>query len=234
MDMATTEGEPAVVLLSGGLDSTVLLHHVAKELGAAPVYALSFRYGQKHGRELEMAAWQAERLRPAVREHRILDLVFFRDLIGDASALVGGTTRVPELADIPAADLVQPPTYVPNRNMILLALAAAYAEAHDCRRVFYGAQAQDEYGYWDCTPAFVDGLNGVLNLNRKHPVRIEAPFSRSQKAGGVRIGLRLGVDFAHTWSCYRGGERPCSVCPTCVERRNAFAAAGVPDPLMGG
>jgi len=115
--------------------------------------------------------------------------------------------------------------------MIFLSLAVAFAESRECSVVFYGAQAQDEYGYWDCTPDFVERLNAVLSLNRRAPLRIEAPLVAKDKAECVKMGLALGVDFLHTWSCYRGEERPCRVCPTCVERRKAFEAAGVPDPL---
>ncbi len=224
--------EAATVLLSGGLDSTVLLHHVVKELGARPVYALSFQYGQKHGRELEMARRQAAALGAAVAEHRVLDLGFFRELAGGASALVAGGPAVPALAELKSADLDQPMTYVPNRNMMLLSLAAAFAEARGCGTVYYGAQAQDEYGYWDCTVEFVARVNAVLALNRRRPVRVEAPFALKRKSAGVLLGQRLGVDFAQTWSCYRGGERPCGECPTCVERRTAFSEAGIPDPLL--
>lgn len=222
--------DAATVLISGGLDSTVLLHYVVKELGCRPVLALSFRYGQKHHRELEMAQWQAQHL-AGVTEHRVLDLPFFSTLAAGKSALVDGGPEVPDLESVSRAERSQPLTYVPNRNMILLSLAAAYAEARGCRRVFYGAQAQDQYGYWDCTPEFVDRVNRVLELNRRMPVTIQAPFAGKRKAEGVRLGLRLGVDFAHTWSCYRGASRPCGQCPTCVERLRAFAEAGIEDPL---
>ena len=221
--------EPAVVLLSGGLDSTVLLQYVIKELEHAPVYALSFDYGQKHRRELEMARWQAGSL-PQVREHQVVDLRSLQALYAGASALVAGGPAVPELVDVAPTERDQPPTYVPNRNMILLAVAAAWAESRNCRVVFYGAQAQDEYGYWDCTAGFVERINAVLGLNRRQPVQVVAPFAGQRKAEGVRLGIRLGVDFRQTWSCYRGGERPCKTCPTCVERTNAFAEAGVVDP----
>ena len=223
--------ESATVLLSGGLDSTVLLHHVVKELGARPVYVLSFQYGQKHGRELDMARWQVASLGAAVAEYRVLNLGFFQELAGGASALVAGGPEVPALTDVKAADLDQPLTYVPNRNMLLLSLAAAFAEARGCGVLYYGAQAQDEYGYWDCTTEFVKRVNAVLALNRRQPVQVAAPFALKRKGEGVKLGLKLGVDFSRTWSCYRGGERPCGECPTCVERQKAFAEAGIPDPL---
>lgn len=221
--------QPATVLLSGGLDSTVLLHTVAKRLGHTPIHVLSFDYGQKHHRELDMARRQVAEV-PQATEHQILDLAFFARLTAASSALVAGGPAVPDLDDVPDAERCQPPTYVPNRNMILLALAAAYAEARQCRLVYYGAQAQDRYGYWDCTEAFIDAMNKTLALNRGCAVHIVAPFATERKASLVRLGHELGVNFAHTWSCYRGGERPCGTCPTCRERQNAFREAGIPDP----
>ena len=139
---------------------------------------------------------------------------------------------VPDLAEIDSELLSQPPTYVPNRNMILLSLAAAYAESNDIQDIFYGAQAQDRYGYWDCTSAFLNQINGVLGLNRVSPIRVHAPFVDMPKSDVVKIGLEMGVDYAHTWTCYRGGGRPCGTCPSCTERIAAFEKAGAADPLM--
>ena len=223
-------GSGAVVLLSGGLDSSVLLHHVARELCRGPVHALSFDYGQRHGRELDCASAQA--VAAGCAAHAVIPLGFFGPLVAGATALVDGGAAVPDLKDLDEEALRQPPTYVPNRNMMLLSLAAAYAEAQGIQDVYYGAQAQDEYGYWDCTRDFLGAINGVLRLNRGNAVTVHAPFVASPKAESVRLGLRLGVDFGQTWSCYRGGERPCGTCPTCVERVNAFAANGVADPLV--
>lgn len=223
---------PAVVLLSGGIDSTVLLHHAVKELRCSPVHALSFDYGQRHARELECARWQAEAAN--VANYRVLDLAFLRDVLSGASTLMADGPAVPDLAELVEDDTDQPPTYVPNRNMMLLSIAAAYAEAREIRDVYYGAQAQDEYGYWDCTADFLERINAVLNLNRRDAITIHAPLVNASKADNVRKGIELGVDFAHTWSCYRGGDTPCETCPTCVERRNAFETVGESDPLVNG
>jgi 7-cyano-7-deazaguanine synthase len=219
----------AVVLLSGGLDSTVLLHFVARRMCNGPVHALSFNYGQRHSRELECARAQADAAGCA--EHRVIDISFLGPMLAGATALVAGGAAVPDLKDLDDAALRQPPTYVPNRNMILLSLAAAYAEANGARDVFYGAQAQDEYGYWDCTRDFLGAINTTLSLNRGNAVTVHAPFVSSPKSESVRLGIELGVDFAQTWSCYRGAEAPCGTCPTCVERANAFRALGMTDPL---
>ena len=227
--MTNKSSHPALVLLSGGLDSSVLLHLVARQLHDGAIYAISFDYGQRHARELDCATRQAVTV--GVTEHRIVDASFFAELVRGGTSLVEGGAEVPDLADVPEADRVQPPTYVPNRNMMLLSMAAAYAEASGIHDVYYGAQAQDEYGYWDCTTEFLTGLNAVFALNRRTPVTVHAPLMHQSKADNVRMGLELGVDFAQTWSCYRGGKSACGTCPTCVERLKAFAAAGMEDPI---
>ncbi len=219
----------AVVLLSGGMDSSCLLHYVAKRLQRAPIYALSFYYRQRHARELICAAFQAEQVGAA---HHEINLAVIGDLLKSGTALVENGAHVPDLADLTDQQRQQPPTYVPNRNMMLLAIAAAFAEANGATEVYYGAQALDEYGYWDCTTAFLERMNNVLALNRNKPVRVCAPFVTMSKADSLRLGIELGLDYAHTWSCYRGEESPCLTCPTCVERQNAFAAVGLPDPLV--
>ncbi|MBU4199189.1 MAG: 7-cyano-7-deazaguanine synthase QueC [Verrucomicrobia bacterium] len=219
----------AVILLSGGLDSSTLLHYVRKTLGCRTLHALTFRYGQKHAREIECAQWQAHAL--AVAEHQVLDLTVLGNLSAGVSALTDACLPVPDMAALRSDQRDQPPTYVPNRNMILLALAAAYAESKGITDVFYGAQIQDRYGYWDCTPEFLDRMNAVLVLNRRGAVRIHAPFIRMSKQEIVRIGQDLGVDYGRTWTCYRGMAKACGACPSCVERLGAFRRLDVSDPL---
>jgi len=220
----------AVVLLSGGLDSSTLLHYVIQRLGAKEVYALSFMYGQKHQCELKAAAWQAKTAR--VKAYDVVDMSFFSALTPGGSALTDGRIGVPRLADLAASQLSQPPTYVPNRNMMLLSVAAAYAETRGVSALYYGAQTQDRYGYWDCTPEFLVKINAVLELNRRMPVTVVAPFVNMRKADEIRLGLELGVDYAHTWTCYRGDASPCGECPSCAERMAAFNEVGMPDPLL--
>ncbi len=226
----TTNAKGAIVLLSGGMDSTVLLRHVAERLQRAPVHALSYNYGQRHAKELECAEWQA--VETAVAEHVVINLSFLAAVLKSGTSLVEGGGEVPDLKDLKDGDLSQPPTYVPNRNMMLLSIAAAYAESHGFRDIYYGAQAHDEYGYWDCTSDFLERINTVLALNRKEPVEIHAPFVGLKKHELVSMGTDLGVDFTRTWSCYRGQETPCGTCPTCVERLKAFQEAGIRDPLV--
>ncbi len=219
----------AVVLVSGGIDSSVLLHHVAHNLKHAPLHVLSFNYGQRHSKEIDCARWQADAV--DADAHRIIDISFMGGLVRGASALISGGKSVPDFSALAPSDLDQPPTYVPNRNMILLSIAAAYAEAHGIRNVFYGAQALDEYGYWDCTTDFLERVNAVLSLNRRERVTVHAPFIEKKKADSVRLGQELGVLFTQTWSCYRGEEKACGVCPTCVERLKAFQEVGIEDPV---
>lgn len=223
--------DKCVILLSGGMDSVTLLHYVVNELQCKEVYALSFNYGQKHSRELEEAAWNCRKF-TQVQEHRTLNLEFMKGILENSSSLVGDKIEVPDLDSIKQEDLDQPVTYVPNRNMMLLSLAASYAESRGCREVFYGAQAQDEYGYWDCTKEFLERINGVLSLNRRESVKINAPFVSKSKGDVVGIGLSNGVDFSHTWTCYRGGKKACGSCPSCRERALAFSKAGAADPLL--
>jgi 7-cyano-7-deazaguanine synthase len=229
--MKATTDKAAVVMLSGGMDSTVLLHWVRRER-APRIHALSFDYGQRHRRELDCAREQAEAAGAA--EHAVLDVTFFGDVVREGTSLVGGGAEVPDLSSLDAGGLDQPPTYVPNRNMTLLSIAAAFAEARGVTDIHYGAQAHDEYGYWDCTAEFVERVNAVLALNRRDRVTVHAPFVYKKKSELVPLGLELGVDFARTWSCYRGQSVPCHTCPTCVERDKAFAEAGAEDPLGGG
>ena len=134
----------ALVLVSGGLDSSVLLHHVVSTRKGAPVYSLSCDYGQRHAKELECAAWQAQQA--GAHEHRVVDLSFLAELVRDGTSLVDGGAEVPDLGAVPEVDRAQPPTYVPNRNMTLLSVAAAYAETQKVFDIYYGAQALDEYG----------------------------------------------------------------------------------------
>jgi 7-cyano-7-deazaguanine synthase len=214
----------AVILLSGGVDSATLLAYVKQRLEVEYIVALSFVYGQKHSKELDCAKWQAEAAH--VADHRTLDISFYGDLTRGGSALTDGDIEVPDLKDVKPDDRMQPLTYVPNRNMVFLSLAAAFAEAQGITDVFYGAQAQDEYGYWDCSQDFVKRMNDVLSLNRKGKVKVRAPLAGMSKTEVVKIGLELGVDYDHTWTCYRGGAEPCGTCPSCVERIRAFTDAG--------
>lgn len=215
----------SVVIVSGGMDSVTLLHYLIKVKKRAPAI-ITFGYGQKHDKEIEYAKAQATLLE--CQKHLILDIALLRPLFAN-SALVSLETAVPNITDVLGDP--QPPTYVPNRNMIFISLAVAYAETHGVNEVFYGAQRHDIYGYWDTTPQFLERLNQVYTLNRKTQVTIQAPFVQYSKTDILRQGLELDVDYGVTWSCYEGHEVACGHCPTCAERIKAFAEVGIPDPL---
>lgn len=210
-----------VAIFSGGLDSTVLV----EQLRAAgdEVLALSLDYGQRHRKELEFAQATAARLQI---EWRLADL---RAL---APLLAGSSLTSPDIA-VPHghyAEASMKATVVPNRNMIMLAVAAGWALSRQCQRVAYGAHAGDHTIYPDCRPEFVAAMQRALGLADWQPLELHCPFLNLTKADIVRAGARLAVDFSQTWSCYEGGGLHCGACGTCVERREAFALAGVTDP----
>jgi len=215
-----------VAIVSGGMDSVTLLHHIVKVEKRHPA-VIAFAYGQKHDKELVFARVQAEIV--GCTAFQELDLSVLRPLFAK-SALVDGKTAVPTIDSVQGNN--QPVTYVPNRNMIFLALAAAYAETHGVADIYYGAQQHDMYGYWDTTPDFLARLNNVYSLNRGTAVpTIKAPFVHYTKTDILRAGLELGVDYAQTWSCYEGKTAACGTCPTCAERLGAFTALGLTDPI---
>ena len=214
-----------VAIVSGGMDSVTLLHYLVKTEHRNPA-VLTFFYGQKHDKEVAFARAQTALL--GCREHLVLDLALLRPLFA-SSALVAAEQEIPDAAAV-AGD-PQPATYVPNRNMIFLSLAAAYAETNGVNELYYGAQQHDIYGYWDTTPDFLARLNQLFALNRKTPIQIKAPFVTHSKTDLLRVGLELAVDYGQTWSCYQGGEMACGRCPTCAERLQAFADMGLTDPL---
>jgi len=207
------------------MDSVTLLYYLVKVKQRQPA-VISFKYGQKHVKEVALASEHVRLL--GLTDHLVCDLSPMRELF-KTSALVSSDLHVPTIEQVQGDS--QPITYVPNRNMIFLSLAAAYAESHDANEVFYGAQRHDLYGYWDTTLDFLERLNHVYNLNRKTPIRIEAPFVTYSKGDILRQGFAIGVDYGKTWSCYEGSTTACGICPTCAERLAAFQEIGVPDPI---
>jgi 7-cyano-7-deazaguanine synthase len=219
-------GEPAaVVLLSGGLDSATALA-IAHEQGFA-CHALSVDYGQRHAAELDAAHRVAHA--SGVREHRVMRV----DLAGiGGSALTDPSIAVPEE---PSSGI--PVTYVPARNTIMLALALAWAEVLEARDLFIGVNVLDSSGYPDCRPEFIGAFGSLAALATRagvegRPCRVHAPLIRWSKAEIIREGVRLGVDYAATVSCYQADAlgRACGRCDACRLRRDGFAAARVPDP----
>ncbi len=215
---------PAVVLLSGGLDSATVVALARKQ--GFDCYALSFRYGQRHAAELDAAGAVAKAI--GVREHRIIDI----DLgwMG-GSALTDERTAVPER---PSEGI--PITYVPARNTVFLAFALAWAEVIDARDLFIGVNAVDYSGYPDCRPEFIGAFERLANLATKAGVegvsfRLHAPLIQLSKADIIRTGVELGVDYALTVSCYQADAhgRACGNCDSCRLRRAGFRDAGIPD-----
>ncbi len=223
--------KPAVVLLSGGMDSATVLA-LARSQGYA-VHALSLRYGQRHSAELDAAANVARAL-GAVR-HEIVDLDLAHLFVGPrGSALTDRNIAVPTQAS-PAG--IIPATYVPARNTIMLSLALGWAEVLCANDVFFGANAVDYSGYPDCRPAYVAAFEAMANLATKASIEgarvaIHAPIIAMSKAEIVRTGMALGVDFGMTVSCYQADAhgRACGNCDACRLRRQGFEDAGVADP----
>ena len=207
------------VLLSGGLDSSTLLAHVVRRF--ADVHALSFAYEQRHARERTAAARVAAHFKVPLTTIGIDPTVF-----AGGSVLTGEGT-VPE-GHYEAESMRQ--TVVPNRNMVLLALAAAWTQTHRGSMVAYAAHTGDHAIYADCRPEFIESCAETIARGTDHTVELYAPFQRRLKADIVRMGALLGVPFELTYSCYVGGPKHCGKCGTCVERREAFQLAGVDDP----
>lgn len=215
----------AVVLLSGGLDSATVLA-MARAKGFE-CHALSVDYGQRHHAELAAAKQVATAL--GAREHRVVNI----DLTGfGGSALTDSSIAVPERASSGI-----PLTYVPARNTIMLSLALAWAEVLKAQDIFFGVNAVDYSGYPDCRPEYVEAFERMANLATKAavegaPLTLHAPLLHLSKAEIIREGVRLGVDYGITVSCYQADEqgRACGRCDSCRLRREGFQSAGVPDP----
>lgn len=219
----------AIVLLSGGLDSTVAAA-LAREVGHE-IHAVSFDYGQRHKRELDSARAVAKAL--GARSHSVLKVP-----IGEygGSALTDAALAVPTGRDEAAMGADIPVTYVPARNIVFLSLALGVAEVKDADAIYIGANALDYSGYPDCRPEFFRAFEEMARLGTKRgvegkPVAIEVPLQHMTKADIVREGLRLRAPLELTWSCYQGGERACGVCDSCALRLKGFREAGARDPI---
>ena len=224
MTEAQREREPAVVLVSGGLDSATLAWQ-ARADGFA-VHALSFDYGQRHRAELQAAARVAEAAGAADQRTIRIDM----DGIGGSSL----TDMSREVPDHDPEDQRIPDTYVPARNLTFLSFALGWAETLGASRIYIGVNAVDYSGYPDCRPAFIEQFEKVANLATAadRPFEIHAPLIHLTKAEIIRLGNELGVDYGLTVSCYRADEqgRACGQCDSCHYRRQGFIDAGIPDP----
>jgi 7-cyano-7-deazaguanine synthase len=219
----------AVVLLSGGLDSSTVAA-IAKERGFE-VIALTFDYGQRHRRELESARSVGRAL--GVREHIVIDLPLGEHM---DSSLTSTDRDVPRGRPRESISSEIPSTYVPSRNIIFLSIASSVAESRGSSAVFIAANSVDFSGYPDCTPEFIAAFQGTLDVGTRagkegRGLKVEAPVLRMTKAEIVREAVRLGVPLELTWSCYMGGAKACGRCDSCVLRLEGFAQAGVEDPI---
>jgi 7-cyano-7-deazaguanine synthase len=210
-----------VLIYSGGMDSTVLLYHLL-DVGY-DVLPLSIDYGQRHARELESAKTICHSLK---LNHKIVDLTSLNSLLG-GSSLTRSDIEVPEGH---YASEIMKATIVPNRNMILLSVAAAWAISTKADSVSYAAHNGDHAIYPDCREEFATAINDAIQLSDWHKVYLNRPYVSLSKADIVNIGDMLSVPFKLTWSCYKGLDTHCGRCGTCVERKEAFEIADVKDP----
>lgn len=218
-------GRKAIVLFSGGLDSTTCLYWALSK--GYTCETLTVGYGQKHEREVRAARTIAEKL--GVKQHLItLDLPWL-----SSSSLVNKEEAIPEhkLTEITNGKI--PSTYVPGRNLMFLSVAASLLDAVGADAIVAGPNAIDFSGYPDCTPQFFKAASQAINLGTEHGVtqgvEVLAPLMDLSKTEIVKLGVQLGVPFELTWSCYAGGEKPCGCCDSCKLRARGFAEAGVKD-----
>jgi 7-cyano-7-deazaguanine synthase len=219
-----------VVLVSGGMDSVTLIHDLRDMYPDFSWHFLSFDYGQRHVKELNVAEYWAERFDA---DFNTVDLRGITKLLaGSGSVLVDHSIDIPEGH---YAEESMKATVVPNRNAIMLSIATGVAVAQSAEIVAAGMHAGDHFIYPDCRPPFVDAFDEAMSHANEgfwDNGRVIAPFIAVSKADIVKIGTDLGVDYAMTWSCYKGGDYHCGKCGTCVERKEAFELAGVPDPTQ--
>lgn len=213
----------AVIIASGGMDSTTLLYDIL-DRGYA-VYALSVDYGQRHSKELEFIKKTCKKLKVP---HKVADLSSVGKELLSASALTSKKISIPE-GDYREEGMKL--TVVPNRNMILLSLAVGYAVNIGAGKVFYGAHAGDHAIYPDCRREFVEAMKGAIRLADWKKIELEAPYIDLDKGDIAIKGKGLGVDYSLTWTCYKGQKKACGKCGACRERLEAFQKAEMEDPV---
>lgn len=206
----------SVIIASGGLDSTALLYYMIRCKNMTPL-VVSFDYGQKHKKELEYLSWHLGHL--LIAPERLIHVKINHRFL--SSSLV--STEM----DVFDSSNQNPSTYVPNRNMIMLSVAIGIAEDNGIGEVYYGAQRQDTYHYWDTNNSFLEKINSLLSVNDRTEITVKAPFIEMSKTEVVATAIKLGVDVSKTWSCYSGKDEPCGKCHTCIEREIAFKSNGI-------
>lgn len=223
----------ALVLFSGGLDSSTCLAIAVDKYGRENVIALSVYYGQKHKKEIEAAEKVAGYYGVELLK---LDLKKIFEY-STCSLLEGSKDDIPHgsyASQLNSSDNTTVSTYVPFRNGLFLSSAASIALSKGCSVIYYGAHSDDAAGnaYPDCSSDFNDAMNRAIYIGSGEALKIEAPFVNLSKADVVKKGLELKVPFEMTWSCYEGGSEPCGKCGTCIDRKKAFDENGVKDPLF--
>src|SRR3954453_12557141 len=225
---SSNDSAPAIVLLSGGLDSTTCLA-IAKHDGFAPLYTMAFAYGQRHRHELTAAETISKQFGAA--EHRVIKI----DLRQFGGSALTSDIAVPKDRDESQMSADIPITYVPARHTIFLSYALAWAEVLDCDHVFIGVNALDYSGYPDCRPEFIESFQQTARLGTtRSDFTIHAPLVHLTKAQIIRRGVELGVDYSMTHSCYDPDSqgRACGRCDSCLLRKKGFEEAGVNDPTV--
>lgn len=213
--------QKVVVIYSGGMDSFTVLNKALQQ--GHDVYALSFDYGQRHVKELKVAAGVCEKLNVP---HKIVDISAINQLIGGSS--------LTDNIDVPEGHYEEESmksTIVPNRNMILLSLAVGYAVSLKASKVYYGAHSGDHAIYPDCRPEFVKKMDDVCRIANYDAVEIFSPYLNNTKIDILTDGITMGLDYSQTWTCYNGREKACGKCGACQERLEAFALNNITDPL---
>lgn len=221
----------ALVLFSGGLDSTTCLAIAVKKYGAENVTALSLYYGQKHSKEIECA-------KQIVKYYNVNHIEFdVKEIFTNSkSTLISGNADIPETSyseQLKHTNGDPVSTYVPYRNGLFLSIAASIALQNGCDYIYYGAHKDDAAGnaYPDCSTKFNNAISRAIWYGSGNGVKIIAPFINKNKADIVKKGLKNNVPYEMTWSCYKGGEKPCGKCGTCIDRIKAFEINGIKDPL---
>lgn len=213
--------QKVVVIYSGGMDSFTVLNKALQQ--GHDVYALSFDYGQRHVKELEVAANVCKKLNVP---HKIVD-------ISAINQLIGGSSLTDDI-DVPEGHYEEESmksTIVPNRNMILLSLAVGYAVSLKASKVYYGAHSGDHAIYPDCRPEFVQKMDDVCRIANYDAVEIFSPYLNNTKIDILTDGIKMGLDYSQTWTCYNGREKACGKCGACQERLEAFSLNNVTDPI---
>jgi 7-cyano-7-deazaguanine synthase len=220
----------AVSLISGGLDSCVA-SYIAKDKGY-DVFGISFRYGQRHEKEIDCSKKIVKSL--DAKEHKIIDIDF--NQFGKTSLLKSSSVEI-EYHRLNNIGNQIPTTYVPYRNTVFLSISMSYAESIDADSIFIGVNSIDYSGYPDCRPEFIDAFQKMANLASKKSIegkkiKIKTPLINLKKYEIIKIGSRLNIPFEETWSCYRGKEKSCGHCDSCLLRLKGFKEAKLKDPLQ--